>query len=342
MPPIPIHPCFGRRDQGTASQMERLYMNLYALETKILVKRPTQASVRGKQQIVYRITVDFGRKYADSRPERRNFGGKKFDKRPNAIRGGAPNSESIYMKRLLILMVLKALFLAACSSTVSRNNSSIEIETMPVSAVSRNGEPRILAMGDSLMAWHNLIGKSIAHSVGRELQEPVSNHAVGGARIIYKLPISGAMGMKIANQYRKGNWDWIILNGGGNDLWFGCGCGRCERKMNKIISFNGRKGAIPNMMNSLFKTGARIVYVGYPRSPGVWSPIEQCRNEGAELEARISKLADTQPDLFFVSVADMVPHGDRSYHGVDMIHPSIKASAEIGERIAAVIREYER
>jgi hypothetical protein len=33
----------------------------------------------------------------------------------------------------------------------------------------------------------------------------------------------------------------------------------------------------------------------------------------------------------------MVPHGDRSYHAIDLIHPSFKASRQIGQRIAQII-----
>lgn len=243
------------------------------------------------------------------------------------------------------LIAAALLFVAGCSTTVSRNDTVSDIEMAPVpaqsAAVSRNDGPRILAMGDSAMAWHNFSGRSIPDTVARELNEDVSNNAIGGARVIYKLPISGAAGMKIANQYRKGDWDWILVNGGGNDLWLGCGCMACENKMNRMISADGRKGAIPHMLDSLRKTGAQVVYVGYLRSPGAWSPIEHCRDEGDELEARVSRLADILPDVHFVSVADMVPHGDRSYHGVDMIHPSVKASTEIGQRVATLIKQVE-
>ncbi|PSL18686.1 SGNH/GDSL hydrolase family protein [Shimia abyssi] len=243
------------------------------------------------------------------------------------------------MKFPMYVMAVVALVLAGCSNTVSRNANSDEIA--PTQVVSRNAEPRILAMGDSAMAWHNFSGRSIPDTVGRELGEKVSNNAIGGARIIYKLPISGAAGMKISNQYRKGDWDWIIVNGGGNDLWLGCGCVACDNKMNRMISSDGRKGAIPHMLDTLRKTGAKVVYVGYLRSPGAWSPIEHCRDEGDELEARVSQLADILPDVHFVSAADLVPHGDRSYHGVDMIHPSVKASYEIGVRVADLIRAVE-
>ncbi|SFM02526.1 SGNH/GDSL hydrolase family protein [Shimia aestuarii] len=236
------------------------------------------------------------------------------------------------MKFTLSLLAAAVLFLAGCSETVTRSQ---------VDNVSRADGPRILAMGDSLMAWHGVTERSITHSLANELGEPVLNRSIGGARIIYGLPISGSMGMKIANQYKEGNWDWIVLNGGGNDLWLGCGCVACDPKIERMISEDGRKGAIPHLVDSLRKTGANIVYVGYLRSPGVWSPIEECRDDGDKLEARIEKLAEILPNVHFVSLKDLVPHGDRSYHGADMIHPSLKASREIGKRVAAVIKASE-
>lgn len=199
--------------------------------------------------------------------------------------------------------------------------------------------PRILAMGDSLMASHSFSNRAISDSVAHTLGEPVKDRSVLGARIIYRLPISGALGLNIAKQYRKGDWDWVILNGGGNDLWLGCGCSRCARKMNKLIAKDAQKGAIPKLVRKLRKTGARVVYVGYLRSPGVGSIIENCRDEGDELEKRIETLAHLDKGIFFVSLKDLVPYGDRSYHAVDMIHPSLKASREIGQRIARVIQE---
>ena len=206
-------------------------------------------------------------------------------------------------------------------------------------AVTRSAGPRILAMGDSLMAWHGLSGNSIAHSVAADLREPVLNKAVSGAHIFYRLPISGAMGMKIANQFdAKGEWDWVVLTGGGNDLWLGCGCRKCERKLDKLISQDGRKGAIPGLMAKIRRTGARVIYVGYLRSPGVGSAIDECRSEGDVLEGRVARLADFADGVYYLSLKDLVPYGDRSYHGIDMIHPSVKASREIGRRVAALIR----
>jgi hypothetical protein len=127
------------------------------------------------------------------------------------------------------------------------------------------------------------------------------------------------------------------VNGGGNDLWLGCACSFCTRKMNKLITHDGRSGAIPGFLSEIRQTGAKVIYVGYLRSPGLGSPIEYCKDEGDELERRLDKLAAIDNGLYFLSIADLVPHGDRSYHGIDMIHPSVKASTAIGQRVAALI-----
>jgi lysophospholipase L1-like esterase len=37
----------------------------------------------------------------------------------------------------------------------------------------------------------------------------------------------------------------------------------------------------------------------------------------------------------------LVPHGDRSYHTLDLIHPSAKGSTEIGKHVAEIIRKTE-
>jgi len=203
----------------------------------------------------------------------------------------------------------------------------------------RDKSARILTMGDSLLAAHSISGRAVSDAVEKALGEQVFDRSVAGARVIYGLPITGAMGMKIAKQYRTGKWDWIILNGGGNDLWFGCGCHACERKINRLISNSGLGGEIPRLVANLRRTGARVIYVGYLRSPGVGSPIESCKDEGDELERRIDEMAKADAGVYFLSLAQMVPFGDRSYHGFDMIHPSLKASREIGKRIAEIIKQ---
>ena len=201
---------------------------------------------------------------------------------------------------------------------------------------------RILVVGDSLMAINGISGNSVAHRLARHLGQPVQSRAKLGAWAIYKLPITGAAGMSIPRQFRSGDpaREWIVLNGGGNDLWLGCGCGRCERKLDRLAATDGKSGAVLAMLADLRRTGAQVLYVGYLRSPGFDTPIEHCLDEGEALESRVSAFAEKYRGIHYLSIADLVPEGDRSLHAPDLIHPSIKGSDAIAQRIAAYIRAH--
>ncbi|MBL4768332.1 MAG: SGNH/GDSL hydrolase family protein [Rhodobacteraceae bacterium] len=223
----------------------------------------------------------------------------------------------------IIQLIFLASFLVGCAEQVAREPNS-----------------RILAMGDSLMAWNSDTNRSISHAIETDLKEPVVDRSVVSARMLWNLPITGALGLSIPKQFRSGSWDWIVLNGGGNDLWLGCACSFCEKTLNRLMSRDGKTGRIADLITNLRSTGAQVVYVGYIRSPGVGSPIEYCKNEGAELERRISKFSAMDDGVHHLSNADLVPFGDRTYHSFDMIHPSAKASRKIGERVARTIRAH--
>ena len=223
--------------------------------------------------------------------------------------------------RQIIALILLPLLLATCGEVNSPSQKA-----------------RILTMGDSLLATHQITGRSVSDNVENVLGEPVVDRSVIGAHVIYNLPITGGLGLNISKQFLPGRWDWIILNGGGNDLWLGCGCTLCNHRMERLISRDGRFGQIPNLIASLRATGAKVIYVGYLRSPGVHSPVDHCRSTGDELERRVTTNAASDDGVFFVSLQDLVPSGDTSFHAVDMIHPSFKGSAAIGNRIAQIIK----
>lgn len=196
---------------------------------------------------------------------------------------------------------------------------------------------RILVLGDSFMTSHATSSQAVPDQLKKRLGAEVKSRAFTGARFRYNLPLTGALGMNISKQYREGPWDWVVINGGGNDLWLGCGCMRCKQRMNKLISPDGTRGEIPELVAKARRSGARVAYVGYLRSPGMWSPIEHCKAEGDALEARVSVMAQKDGGVTFISLQDLVPSGDRSFHAADMIHPSIKGSKAAAERIAKVL-----
>lgn len=203
--------------------------------------------------------------------------------------------------------------------------------------VAPDSDARILMMGDSMLATHRGTGQSVGDGLEALLGQPVIDRSVPGARMIYVFPISGSAGLRIPAQYRAHDWDWVVLNGGGNDLLFGCACALCDARLDRMISEDGSSGVIPDLVTKLRAGGARVVYPGYLRSPGRWSLIDGCREIGGRFESRLARLAERHAGVSFVSLADLVPEGDRSFHGPDLIHPSPKGSRAIARRIADAI-----
>jgi acyl-CoA thioesterase-1 len=123
--------------------------------------------------------------------------------------------------------------------------------------------PRILVMGDSLMATNRMLGGSVAQALSETLAVEVKDNSTLGARYFFQVPVAG---LNIAAQVQDGPWDYVVVNGGGNDLLFGCGCGACTRMMNRLISADGTLGAIPELVGKLREGGAKVIYTGYMRT----------------------------------------------------------------------------
>lgn len=204
--------------------------------------------------------------------------------------------------------------------------------------VPSSGAARIIATGDSMLAWNAGSDRSVVSVLERQLQTRIVDRSVVGARYHYALPVSGSLGVRIGSQYRSGPWDWVVMNGGGNDLWLGCGCRRCEAQLDRLISDDASSGTVVDAVKRARADGARVAYVGYLRTPGRGSIIDHCRGWGDRFEARLAAMAALDDGVTFVSVADLVPYGDLSFHDVDRIHPSPKGSAAIAARIAAAMK----
>ncbi len=216
--------------------------------------------------------------------------------------------------------------------------SALLVLALGLAARAQETKPRVLVMGDSLMAWNGTRGAAVSDALGRLLGVQVKDHALAGARYFYILPLSGAAGLRIRAQFRGGPWDYVVMNGGGNDLLFGCGCGRCKRMLDRLIRDDGRAGAIPDLVRDIRASGAKVIYTGYLRTPGVTSPVEACGPLGDEMDTRLARMAKATEGVIFLPLADLVTkNGDTSFHATDLVHPSLKGSRAIAARIAPLI-----
>lgn len=219
----------------------------------------------------------------------------------------------------LIAVLLVAVSMAACTDTAPRGGGDI------------------LAMGDSVMAWNGGSDAAIPDVIARTLGRDVVNKAVPGAQFDNASGLAGAVGFDIRRQFPGGRWNWIVLNGGANDLGADCGCGACGSVVDQLITDNGRAGAIPAHIASLrAKSGAQVLWMGYYAGNGQGS-FEGCRDDLVEMETRIARFAAANDGVFFVDAEDVIDRNDRSQFAGDNTHPSARGSALIGAYLARAI-----
>ncbi len=195
----------------------------------------------------------------------------------------------------------------------------------------------ILAIGDSVLAWNRFRGRSIPDVVARETGMQVSNLSVSGARISHSSPQARAKGGDIREQYTPGEWDWVLLNGGANDLLFECGCRRCDATLDRMISADGAGGEIPKLVTQLRSTGAQIVLLGYYDANARANLFSRCSDTVDRLNQRVARLAERHGDVHFVSAAPAMDPANPRHWAVDRVHPSAIGADRIGQLIARKI-----
>jgi len=225
--------------------------------------------------------------------------------------------------RLIVFLGLISTLLLGCTSMQPQTTNSF-VEQKP-------SAPRIIAIGDSLMSWNGLLRQSIPDLISRTLGEPVYNQTMPGARFGKAQGNGISIGNIAIKQANQQAWEIAVMNGGGNDLWMGCGCGQCQKQLDQLITPDATQGAVVRMAQHVINNGTDIIYLGYLRTPGVNSPIEACANVGDQFEQRLMKLERQLDGFSFISLKQVVPHGSLAYHSFDRIHPSTLGSAEIAK-----------
>lgn len=200
----------------------------------------------------------------------------------------------------------------------------------------------ILVLGDSVMAWNSASSASIPDAMGRALSRDVVSKAVSGAQFDNPSGIAGAVGFDIQRQFSPGRWNWIVINGGANDLGFDCGCGACGPVVDQLIGSDSVSGSIPAFIKKVkATTDARVLWMGYYAGSGSGS-FQGCRDDLVEMEARIARFAKSQTHVYFTDAEDVITRTDRSLFAKDKTHPSVKGSALIGAYLAQQISSHER
>lgn len=231
-------------------------------------------------------------------------------------------------KTITVLTTVCAL-MSGCASTTPPAASRAEATWVPMGDSINS---RVLVMGDSMLSWNRIVGRSVGQNLKRKYKLDITDHSFSGAKYLPLNPL-----MDIDLQYKKGEWDWVILNGGGNDLFWTCGCVLCDSILNNLISSDGMSGAIPKAINRARADNARVIYVSYLHSPGVFSVVDHCKKLGSELERRVRNLASMDAGIYLLRGSELVEYGDTSLLSFDRVHPSVRGSQLIAERIYRII-----
>lgn len=194
---------------------------------------------------------------------------------------------------------------------------------------------RVLALGDSIMAWHKWTGRDIPSVVGDLVDARVQNNAVAGARFSNDSPVGRAAGFDVRAQYRAGTWDVILINGGANDLLSDCRCRSCGAVLDGLIAPD-LTGDVPGFLARLRHSGANVIWMGYYASARS-GQFTGCRPYLVEYDARLARLAAVTPGLRFVDSEDVIDRSDRRQFAFDGIHPSPLGARRIGTYLAQIL-----
>ncbi len=178
------------------------------------------------------------------------------------------------------------------------------------------GDPNgtVLAVGDSVFEWNLGSGQSAPQFAA----EDVYNASIGGTMMTGDDPIP--------DQYIEGNWEWILVDGGANDLNDLCECSEeCGPVMDAIDE------AFDRFVDERVSAGEKVLIWGYydPPSDAEFG-FAECGEEVDELAARQAAVAEAYDGAGFVDGREL--SGDALFDE-DRIHPSVEGSRAIGEQL---------
>lgn len=194
----------------------------------------------------------------------------------------------------------------------------------------------VQVIGDSILDWNSWLDVSVMDQLEEKGFEVAAN-ATGGAHLVHPNPFMRFSSYDIRAQFENGNWDWVVIDGGGNDLMHQCGCGFCDMVLDGLVTANGQDGAMPILIERARETGAKIILMGYYLGPLSDGPLVSCREEFVALNSRYKAFASQDPEVYFLDVASLIPQDALTRYDFDMLHPSKEGSQILADAIADII-----
>jgi lysophospholipase L1-like esterase len=223
--------------------------------------------------------------------------------------------------------------------------AAIVVCALLFSACGSDDDAEILVIGDSILAWNAEEQASIGDVIGQTLEREVLIAAVPGARFANPDELAARQGLDIRRQYDlvdRPPVDWVVLDGGGNDLGESCECGECSAQLDELISADGTSGTMVDFVSEVAAAGSNVMFVGYyDVPPDAWFGFNQCNDVLGEQDRRLDAMAQSIDGVWFVDASEVVTADNAAAYAEDRLHPSIEGSRLVGLLVADAIVEAE-
>lgn len=194
----------------------------------------------------------------------------------------------------------------------------------------------LLAVGDSVFDYHVEDGESIPEVVASELGIAVQNNAIGGSHL------SSNYGEGIPETYETGDWSWVLVDGGANDLNDECSCGDCEVLLDELISPDSSGGIMRDFVEEIQGDGHPVALLGYYMVPeGAEFGFANCEETIRELNTRYDALAEQVDGVYYIDAGEVITPDQNELYDADNVHPSVEGARVLGEFIAEQILSFE-
>ena len=189
---------------------------------------------------------------------------------------------------------------------------------------------RLIAVGDSILDWNRAEDADIPLLVSQRTGLPAFNAAISGAEFVGRFAIP--------NQLPEGDWEWLLLDGGGNDLTGHCGSpAAAEVVLDQLIDDEDLSGAYAEFLTPITNTGTRVIIMGYAPISVAGGPFAPCEFALNDLRSRQAAFAASDPMITFVDVRDVITPDNLAAYDPDLIHPSPAGGALMADLIAQTI-----
>ena len=167
----------------------------------------------------------------------------------------------------------------------------------------------ILALGDSVLEWNgrDAIPEVAAEMLGMDVQ----NNAIGGTRLIGDIP----------ETYEDGDWSWVLVDGGANDLNDVCGCSGCDSLLNQMVGPDGGYGVMVDLIERITGDGHQVAILGYYQVPNDAPEFTNCsdfRPDSPALTGATTPNSGTEPKSNLFTNTSLVDPTNGLMNGNDL------------------------